>query len=133
MIAIAKQRYWSRDEDKAVVDMLSAGVSIREIAERLDRSEKAVRNRCVRVDIDVCAVRRKNKPEAFDAADVRCPFFCTFRKGRSIKCEGITDKSYVHLSFNDEQAWMEQVRSRCNKDYRSCSLYGMLYGVYLPH
>lgn len=110
--------------------MLSEGISIKDIGVHLNRTEKAVRNRCGRLNIDVCAVKRKNRPDSFDTADVKCPFFCTFSKGRSIKCEGITKESYLNLGFIDENAWMKQVREFCNNDYRSCSLYRMLDGVY---
>ncbi len=124
------QKKWSSNEDKVILDMLSEGIGIRGIGVKLNRSEKSVRNRCSRLGIDVCAVKRKNKPESFNAADVRCPFFCAFSKGRSIRCEGITDESCLSLGFIDEKAWMEQVRSRCNNDYRGCTLYRMLDGVY---
>lgn len=130
MIAITQQRYWSSDEDKAIVDMLKNGVGIREIGNRLQRSEKAVRNRCGRLHIDVCATRQKYNVKSFAEADVKCPFFYAFSKGKSVKCEGITKGSYVLLGFIDEERWMEHVRSCCNDGYRSCKLYGMLDGAY---
>lgn len=128
VISIARQRFWSDMEDKAVVDLLGKGMGLREIASQLNRSEKAVRNRCSRLHIDVCATKQKNKAESFSAVDVRCPFFGSFSKGKNVRCEGINEEGYILLGFGNDKQWMEHIRRYCNNGYSGCSLYKVIYG-----
>ena len=130
MTDIAQQRFWSEREDKAVLDLLGKGMGLREIGIKLDRSEKAVRNRCNRLHIDVCQMKRKNSVKSFSDADVKCPFFSGFNKGKSVRCEGISDKTYITLGFGNDEKWMEHVRCYCNNGYSSCGLYKLIDGSY---
>ena len=65
--------------------------------------------------------KQKNKAESFDLADVRCPYFDRFYRGKSIKCEGFGKQgSYLICGFTTENEWVNHVNLYCNCDWDVC-------------
>lgn len=75
--------------------------------------------------------KQKEKVSSFDLADVRCPYFDRFYRGKSIKCEGISKEgSYLICGFGDEGEWKKQVNTYCNSQWEMCPVAKMLTGKY---
>lgn len=76
---------------------------------------------------------KKEKEDAknFNLADVRCPYFDRFYRGKSIKCEGFgKDGSYLICGFATENEWVNHVNLYCNCDWEMCPVARVLTDKY---
>jgi len=53
---------------------------------------------------------------------VMCPFYRR-EEGRTIRCDGITDDSWVTLTFRSKRRKHQQMEIFCCRDYRKCELF----------
>ena len=75
--------------------------------------------------------KQKAKASNFDLADVRCPYFDRFYRGKSIKCEGVgKEGSYLICGFSAENEWVEHVNLYCNCSWEGCPIARMLTDKY---
>lgn len=62
-------------------------------------------------------------PTDYGSADVLCPFYRSER-GRSIGCEGMTERSWIVQYYASVKDKLEQKRIFCNTgNYRKCEIY----------
>ena len=123
-------RKWTEKENKFLVAAIKSGNGAAEIAKFLGRSEKAVRRHCEELNIDVVAIKEKQKTASFTAVDVRCPFFRKLNLGKSIRCEGLTSSGYIINGFGNEDEWKSFVKTYCNKAYETCPIAKLLQNKY---
>jgi len=58
-----------------------------------------------------------------------CPYYRDESAG-AVGCQGVSDQSYLRLSFDNRSAAFGYKRSRCKKSYRLCPVYRMLAQLY---
>lgn len=96
----------------------------------LKRTEKSVEYRINHLKLKIIDTG-KTQARLFDLADVRCPFFDRFYRGKSIKCEGLgRTGGYLINGFGSEKEWVEHVNLFCNKDWEECPIARMLNEKY---
>ena len=117
---------WSESEDKFLRSAVESGNRPKEIAKHLKRTEKSVEYRISYLKLKV-KDNGKAQARLFDLADVKCPFFERFYRGKSIKCEGIgREGSYIINGFGTESEWINHVNMYCNVDWDVCPVAVML-------
>lgn len=124
------QRPWTEKENRVLISAIKGGNSATEIAKFLGRSEKSVRRHCEKLNIDVVALKEKQKTASFTAVDVKCPFFRKLSLGKSIRCEGLTSSGYIINGCGSEDEWKSFVKTYCNKNYETCPIAHMLQNKY---
>ncbi len=58
-------------------------------------------------------------PKHYDNSYVVCPFF-RFYDRQNIACEGIENKTAIHIVFNTQQRRLEYMKKRCYNEYKKC-------------
>lgn len=58
-----------------------------------------------------------------------CPFYHS-EDEQKIYCEGVSDKSSIHLAFNSKIERKEYRKAKCSREYKKCRIAKMLYGKY---
>ncbi|MBR3815123.1 MAG: hypothetical protein IKJ27_00180 [Clostridia bacterium] len=127
---MAKTKRWTDKEDEYLIASIRSGKSLYEIGKDMKRSEKSLQARCLRLKIDVVEQKKKTKVSSFDLADIKCPFFDRLYRGKSVKCEGVSEGGYIVLGFESETGWAEHVRYFCNVEYTRCPIYKTLEEKY---
>lgn len=75
--------------------------------------------------------KEKENAKSFDLADVRCPYFDRFYRGKSIKCEGLSEESsYIICGFGSDNEWKDHVKRYCNACFERCPVAEMLTKKY---
>lgn len=64
-----------------------------------------------------------------ESAEAICPFY---RKEDRYKvfCEGVDGTSSINLNFPTSKAFREYTEEHCDRNYRKCLVYNMLYSKY---
>lgn len=76
---------------------------------------------------------KKDKDDAkdFNLADVKCPYFDRFYRGKSIKCEGLGESGgYIICGYAAQGDWVNHVNLYCNSDWDVCPVAKMLADKY---
>ncbi len=66
---------------------------------------------------------------SYESKYVKCPFYHYEQQGK-ICCEGVNDKSSLHLAFGDSKDKIKYQKTFCFADYEKCMLCHMLYFKY---
>lgn len=61
--------------------------------------------------------------------EVRCPFYHS-EDSQMVCCEGVQDRTAIHLAFADKKDLLEYKRRMCNTEYESCMIFSMLEKKY---
>ena len=120
-------RNWSESEEEFLRKALESGNRPKEIAKHLKRTEKSVECHMRQLQLRI-KENRKVQARFFDLADVKCPFFERFYRGKSIKCEGLGKEpgGYIINGFGTENEWVNHVNIYCNTDWEVCPFAVML-------
>jgi hypothetical protein len=63
------------------------------------------------------------------SAYAECPFYHS-EDEHKIYCEGVDEKSSIHLSFESKKDRRKYRQDKCEKDHKGCHIAKMLYGKY---
>lgn len=65
----------------------------------------------------------------FESKYAKCPFY-RCETDSKVYCEGVVDKSYIHLVFGGGQDKRAYEKSYCDVDYTRCKICQMLMSKY---
>ena len=63
------------------------------------------------------------------SAYAECPFYHS-EDEQKIYCEGVDEKSSIHLAFNSKSERKRYRQEKCGKNYKECHIAKMLYAKY---
>ena len=61
--------------------------------------------------------------------EVECPFYHS-EDEQKIYCEGVNERSSIHLAFSSKTERREYRRKKCSGEYKKCRIAKMLYRKY---
>lgn len=122
---------WTKEEIEQTKAAYLSGLSLKQIAEQLGRSEKSIRNKLARSGISVDELKRRvPKLTYYDDCKVLCPFYLEFQNAKSVTCEGIISKTVIVNKFANPEDFSNYFAKYCCSDYQSCPVSEKLFAKY---